>query len=41
MTVRPTRVVLDMRYLRGGNGSLATPLIEALKGDRGSIVPAA
>ena len=28
------RVVLDMRYLRGGNGLLAQPLIEALKGDK-------
>lgn len=28
-----TRVVLDMRYLRGGNGSLAQPLIEALGTD--------
>jgi hypothetical protein len=28
-----TRVVLDMRYLRGGNGSLAQPLIDALAGD--------
>lgn len=28
-----TRVLLDMRYIRGGNGSLATPLVEALKGD--------
>ena len=28
-----TRVILDMRYLRGGNGSLAQPLIEALKRD--------
>jgi hypothetical protein len=28
-----TRVLLDMRYLRGGNGSLAFPLIEALKAD--------
>jgi hypothetical protein len=28
-----TRVVLDMRYLRGGNGSLADPLIEALMHD--------
>ena len=27
------RVVVDMRYLRGGNGSLADPLIETLKGD--------
>ena len=27
------RVVLDMRYLRGGNGSLADPLISALTGD--------
>lgn len=27
------RILLDMRYIRGGNGSLATPLIEALKGD--------
>jgi len=27
------RVVLDMRYLRGGNGSLAQPLIDALTGD--------
>ncbi|HSS34950.1 MAG TPA: hypothetical protein VLR93_01655 [Patescibacteria group bacterium] len=27
------RVVLDMRYLRGGNGSLADPLIAALSGD--------
>jgi hypothetical protein len=27
------RVVLDMRYLRGGNGSLAGPLIDALTGD--------
>lgn len=26
-----TRVVLDMRYVRGGNGSLADPLIEALR----------
>ena len=28
-----TRVVLDMRYLRGGNGSLAQPLIDALASD--------
>jgi len=28
------RVVVDMRYLRGGNGSLADPLIEALKFDK-------
>ncbi len=28
------RVVVDMRYLRGGNGSLADPLIETLKGDK-------
>jgi len=28
-----TRVLLDMRYIRGGNGSLATPLTDALKGD--------
>ena len=27
------RVLLDMRYIRGGNGSLAAPLVEALKGD--------
>ena len=27
------RVVLDMRYLRGGDGSLAFPLIDALAGD--------
>ncbi len=27
------RVVLDMRYLRGGNGGLAWPLIEALRDD--------
>ena len=27
------RVVLDMRYIRGGNGSLADPLIEALTSD--------
>ncbi len=27
------RVVLDMRYLRGGNGSLAQPLIDALTTD--------
>jgi hypothetical protein len=27
------RVVLDMRYLRGGNGSLAGPLIDALRDD--------
>ena len=27
------RVVLDMRYLRGGNGSVADPLIEALTTD--------
>jgi hypothetical protein len=27
------RVVLDMRYLRGGNSSLADPLISALTGD--------
>ncbi len=29
-----TRVILDMRYLRGGDGSLAQPLIEALAGDK-------
>ncbi len=28
-----TRVLLDMRYIRGGNGGLATPLIDALKND--------
>ena len=28
-----TRVLFDMRYVRGGNGSLAFPLIEAIKGD--------
>jgi hypothetical protein len=28
-----TRVLLDMRYIRGGNGSLADPLIDALKND--------
>jgi len=28
-----TRVVLDMRYLRGGNGGLAEPLIAALRDD--------
>jgi hypothetical protein len=28
-----TRVILDMRYLRGGNGSLAQPLVDALVGD--------
>ena len=27
------RVVIDMRYLQGGNGSLASPLIEAVKSD--------
>ncbi len=27
------RVLLDMRYIRGGNGSLAAPLVEALKAD--------
>ena len=29
-----TRVVLDMRYLRGGNGGLADPLIDALSSDK-------
>jgi hypothetical protein len=29
-----TRVVVDMRYIRGGNGGLAGPLIEALKTDK-------
>ena len=29
-----TRVILDMRYIRGGNGGLAQPLIEALAGDK-------
>jgi hypothetical protein len=28
------RVVVDMRYIRGGNGSLAGPLIDALKTDK-------
>jgi hypothetical protein len=28
-----TRVLLDMRYIRGGNGSLADPLIDALAAD--------
>lgn len=28
------RVVLDMRYIRGGNGGFARPLIDALKGDK-------
>jgi hypothetical protein len=28
------RVILDMRYLRGGNGSLADPLIQALTVDK-------
>jgi hypothetical protein len=29
-----TRVILDMRYLRGGDGSLAQPLIDALVSDK-------
>jgi hypothetical protein len=28
-----TRVIIDMRYIRGGNGSLAGPLIDAVAGD--------
>lgn len=28
------RVVLDMRYIRGGNGSLADPLVQALSSDK-------
>lgn len=28
------RVIVDMRYIRGGNGSLADPLIDALKADK-------
>jgi hypothetical protein len=28
------RVVVDMRYIRGGNGGLAAPLIDALKTDK-------
>ena len=28
------RVILDMRYIRGGNGDLAGPLIDALAGDK-------
>ena len=28
-----TRVIVDMRYIRGGNGSLAQPLIDALVAD--------
>lgn len=29
-----TRVIVDMRYLRGGNGGLAGPLIDALANDK-------
>ena len=34
------RVVLDLRYLRGGNGSIAFPLVEGLAAERRSTSPA-
>ena len=34
------RVVLDLRYLRGGNGSIAFPLVEGLAAEPGSTRPA-